>query len=131
MRLAAAVRGLRMSGPDADGPVLTPEPLAGSGSPPVPAVPAGYGPVTTPLPSGPPELIIDVPPEGDPEYSPRVEALLDSLERIGLRDPTSPETARLARLTSAMVRLLLRKGVVNESELADAVLRAERGTLRR
>ncbi len=132
MRLAAAVRGLRMSGPDdAEEPVLTPEPVAGSAPRPVAPAPRGTGPVTAPLPAAPPELIIDVQPEGDPEYSPRVEALLDSLERIGLRDASSPETARLARLTSAMVRLLLRKGVVSEAELADAFLRAERGTIRR
>jgi hypothetical protein len=133
MRLAAAVRGLRMSGPEAAAePVMTPDPDPAPTPPPVAQFVARPGPpAATALPSGPPELIIDVQPEGEPEYGPRVEALLDSLERIGVREPAGPEMVRLARLSSTLIRLLLRKGVVTESELADAFVRGDRGPPRR
>jgi hypothetical protein len=101
-RLAAAVRGLRGE-----------EEVA-------PAVRAA-------LPEDPPELIVELTPDDDGEagFAPRVEAILDGLERIG-SDTTTPELARLSRFTAAMVRILVKKRLVTEDELASAFMKAER-----
>jgi hypothetical protein len=101
-RLAAAVRGLR-------------------GEEEIPP------PVRTALPADPPELIVEVTPEdeGDGDFAPRVEAILDGLERIG-NDTTTPELARLSRFSAALVRILVKKRLVTEDELANAFMKAER-----
>ncbi len=102
-RLAAAVRGLR-------------------GEEEIPPS------VRAALPEAPPELIVELTPEddGDAEFAPRVEAILDGLERIGAGDATSPELARLSRFSAAMVRILVKKRLVTEDELANAFVKAER-----
>ena len=106
-RLAAAARGLRMEEE-------------------VPSVLAR-------LPAPPPELVVEVLPDGEDDfnYGPRVEAILDGLERIGGHEGISPDLARLSRFASGMVRLLVKKGFVSEDELAAAYLRAERGPPKR
>jgi hypothetical protein len=108
-RLAEAVRGLRM------------EDLA-------PAL-------LTPQPRPPPELVVEVIPDAevapDGEFGPRIEALLDSLDRIGQHEGCPPELMRLSRLSSAMVRLMVRKGLISEQELVSAYVQAERGAPRR
>lgn len=105
-RLAAAARGLRR---DDDAP-SRPRP-----------------------PDGPQELVVEVLPDVDADfhYGPRVEAILDGLERIGGGEGCPPELGRLARFSSAMVRLLVKKGFISEDELAAAFVKAERGTPRR
>ena len=72
-------------------------------------------------------------PDADAEfnYGPRVEAILDGLERIGGSEGCPPELGRLARFSSAMVRLLVKKGFISEDELAAAFVKAERGAPRR
>jgi hypothetical protein len=101
-RLAAAVRGLR-------------------GEEEIPPS------VRTALPEDPPELIVELTPEDDGEagFPPRVEAILDGLERIG-NETTTPELARLSRFTAAMVGILVKKRLVTEDELASAFMKAER-----
>jgi hypothetical protein len=69
--------------------------------------------------------------DADFHYGPRVEAILDGLERIGGNEGCPPELGRLARFSSAMVRLLVKKGFISEDELAAAFVKAERGTPRR
>ncbi|MGA8891285.1 MAG: hypothetical protein WB493_06940, partial [Anaeromyxobacteraceae bacterium] len=117
-RLAEAVRGLRME--DLAPVLLTPQPA---------------GPVLTPQPVPPPELVVEVVPDAevppDGEFGPRIEALLDSLDRIGQHEGVPPEVLRLSRLSAAMVRLMLRKGLLTEQELVSAYVQAERGALRR
>src|SRR5512137_999461 len=56
-----------------------------------------------------PQLIVDVLPEGESE--------------IGLREGCPPEVVRLSRLASAMVCLVLRKGLVTEDELVAEFVR--------
>jgi hypothetical protein len=102
-RLAAAVRGLR----------------------------AGDDAVRADLPVAPPELVVEVEPEPDGGFGPRIEAILDGLERTGGSDACPPELARLARFSSAIVRILLRKRLVTEDELVQAFLQADRGPLKR
>ena len=107
-RLAAAVRGLRK---EDDAPVA----------------------VRAQMPEAPPELVIEVLPDGDDDFAfgPRVEAILDGLERIGGSGNCPPELARLSRFSSGMVRLLVKKGFITEDELAAAYVRAERGAPKR
>lgn len=69
------------------------------------------------------ELVIDIVPGGDGEFGPRIEAMLDGLDRIGLHEGGPPEVIRLSRLTSAMMRLMLRKGLVTEEELVAEFVR--------
>jgi hypothetical protein len=111
-RLAAAVRTLRMED-DAPPPTLP-----------------GTRPVATPAPP-PTELVVEIEPEGSFAFGPRVEAILDGLERIGGSEGCPPELGRLARFSSAMVKLLVQKGFVSEDELAHAYVQAERGALKR
>ncbi|MEI6226935.1 MAG: hypothetical protein WCS72_19520 [Deltaproteobacteria bacterium] len=111
-RLAAAVRTLRM---EDDVP---------------PPPPPSARPLLTPTPN-PAELIVEIEPEGSFTFGPRVEAILDGLERIGGSDGCPPELGRLARFSSAMVKLLVQKGFVSEDELAQAYVQAERGALKR
>jgi hypothetical protein len=86
----------------------------------------------TALPPGPPtELVVEIEPEGSFAFGPRVEAILDGLDRIGGAEGSSPELGRLARFSSAMVKLLVQKGFVSEDELAHAYVQAERGSLKR
>jgi hypothetical protein len=71
----------------------------------------------------PSELIVEVVPEGEGEFGPRIQAMLDGLDRIGLHEGCPPEVVRLSRLASAMVTLLLRKGLVTEDELVAEFVR--------
>jgi hypothetical protein len=100
--------------------LLTPQPAA---------------PLLTPQPVAPPELVVEVVPDAeappDGEFGPRIEAILDSLDRIGQHEGCPPELLRLSRLSAAMVRLMLRKGLVGEQELVSAYVQSERGTPRR
>ncbi len=107
-RLAAAVRGLRM---EDDPPVA----------------------VRSQMPEAPPELIVEILPEGEGDFTfgPRVEAILDGLERIGGQAGCPPELGRLSRFSAALVRLLVKKGFISEDELAAAFVQAERGSPKR
>jgi hypothetical protein len=87
-------------------------------------------PVAPPAPP-PGELVVEIEPEGSFTFGPRVEAILDGLERIGASEGSPPELGRLARFSSAMVKLLVQKGFVSEDELAHAYVQAERGGLKR
>lgn len=71
-----------------------------------------------------PEMIVEVAPEGEGEFGPRIQAMLDGLDRIGLHEGCPPEVVRLSRLASAMVTLLLRKGLVTEDELVAEFVRS-------
>jgi hypothetical protein len=106
-RLAAAVRGLREE-----------------------EVPPA---VRAELPEPPPELIVELTPDDDGEagFGPRVEAILDGLQRIGGSEGSPPELARLSRFSAALVRILVRKRLVTEDELATAFVQAERRAARR
>jgi len=55
--------------------------------------------------------------------SPRLQALLDALDRAARGEAPGPEVARLARVVGAMVRLLVAKGIVAEDELVAEFLR--------
>jgi hypothetical protein len=72
-----------------------------------------------------PELIVEIVPEGEGEFGPRVEAIFDVIDRVGLHEGCPPEVVRLSRLSSAMARLLLRKGLVTEDELVAEFVRTE------
>jgi hypothetical protein len=85
------------------------------------------------VPEDPPELIVDLTPDGDGDdgFGPRVEAILESLERIGATEGSPPEVARLSRFASALVRILVKKRLVTEDELAAAFVKTERRALKR
>ncbi len=85
------------------------------------------------MPEAPPELVVELEPEPDGGFvfGPRVEAILDGLERIGGRAGCPPEVDRLSRFSSALVRLLVKKGFISEDELAAAFVQAERGAPKR
>jgi len=70
-----------------------------------------------------PELIVEVVPEGESEFGPRIQAMLDALDRIGLDEGCPPEIVRLSRLASAVVSLMVRKGLVTEDELVAEFVR--------
>jgi len=70
-----------------------------------------------------PDLIVEILPEGEGEFGPRIEAILDGLDRIGLHEGGPPEVVRLSRLTAAMMHLLLRKRLVTEDELVAEFVR--------
>jgi len=70
-----------------------------------------------------PEMVVEILSEGEGEFGPRIEAMLDGLDRIGLHEGGPPEVIRLSRLTSAMMRLMLRKGLVTEDELVAEFVR--------
>ena len=97
-RLAEAVRGLRLQDETAAAaPLLTP------GSVPV----------------------IEVITEPEAAFGPRLEAMLDGLDRVAQDEQLPPEVVRLSRVASAVVRLLVRKGLVTEDELVSAFVHAE------
>jgi type IV pilus assembly protein PilB len=146
-RLAEAVRGLRLedeptaarpvpgTAPPAAAPVAARAPAdAGAPSPASSEAPPGGSSaapvwVPAPLPEGADgrrtlELpLSEVTPLDEPQGSPRLHALLDALDRASRADASGPETARLARAVSAIVRVLLAKGLVDEDELLAAFLR--------
>lgn len=97
-RLAAAVRGLR-----------------------------GEDEIRADLPVAPPELVVELEPEQDGGFGPRIEVVLDGLERTGNGEGCPPELGRLARFSSSLVRVLLRKRLVTEDEVVAAYLQADRG----
>lgn len=78
----------------------------------------------TPTPPAP-ELIVEIVPEGEGEFGPRVEAIFDVIDRVALHESVPAEVVRLSRLASAMARLLLRKGLVTEDELVAEFVRTE------
>jgi hypothetical protein len=123
-------------------PILVPTTSAGS-PPPLPTQPV---PVSTsgpearlaeavrrlklndaaPAPGAPgPELIVEMIPEGEGEFGPRIEAMLDGLDRIALHEGCPAEVVRLSRLASAMMRLMLRKKLVTEDEMVAEFVRTE------
>jgi len=130
-RLAEAVRRLKLedettaSRAMAARPVPPPLPAAGPAAP--PAAPPAPDPAPAPAE---PIATIELPLEAEvgadaelPDLSPRLHALLDALDRASRGGAAAPELARLARLSSALVRLLLRKGVVGEAELIAELVR--------
>lgn len=146
-RLAEAVRGLKLEDettaarPVAVPPTLPPPraspraPPAGPVTPPA-ASQARKGPasVPPPPPAGPlppgnePQRTIELPleavtplDEGPP--SPRLQAILDSLDRVARGEAPGPEVARLARVAGALVRLLVARGILSEEELVAEFLR--------
>jgi hypothetical protein len=99
-RLAEAVRGLRRDdspAPPPAGPALTPGPVP----------------------------VIEVLPESETTFGPRLEALLDGLDRIAQHEEVPPEVVRLSRVAAALVRVLVRKGLVREDELVSEFVHAE------
>ncbi len=61
----------------------------------------------------------------------RVESVLEGLERIGGTPGCPSEAAHLSRFAAALVRVLVKKGLVGEEELAQAYAEAKRPTPRR
>jgi type II secretory ATPase GspE/PulE/Tfp pilus assembly ATPase PilB-like protein len=80
-------------------------------------------PRVPPVPA--PELIVEIVPEAEGEFGPRIEAMIDGLERIGQHEGSAPEMVRLARMTSALMRLMVRKGLVSEDEMVAEFVRTE------
>jgi hypothetical protein len=76
-------------------------------------------------PAPPPELIVEIVPEAEGEFGPRIEAMIDGLDRIGHHEGAPPEIVRLARMTSALMRLMVRKGLVTEDEMVAEFVRTE------
>jgi len=133
-RLAEAVRKLKLEDETTASRAMAGRPplraVALPAPPPPPPPPAPGPAVLTPLPEADPVSAIDLPPgselppEGEvPDLSPRLHALLDALDRAARGESGAPDVARLARLSSALVRLLLRKRVVTETELIAELLR--------
>jgi hypothetical protein len=103
-RLAEAVRGLKLEDELTSGRAMAQRsaPAPGSAEP--------FGDLLSPAASG--ELI-----------SPRLQVILDDFERAAHSDGVPPEMARVARASAALLRVLLRKGLVTEQELVDELLR--------
>jgi hypothetical protein len=59
--------------------------------------------------------------EGDPALSPGEQAVLAALERLAEGGRAEPETLKPTQTIAVLVRLLLRKGVITERELLDAL----------
>jgi hypothetical protein len=76
-------------------------------------------------PAPAPELIVEIVPEAEGEFGPRIEAMIDGLDRIGQHEGSPPEIVRLARMTSALMRLMVRKGLVTEDEMVAEFVRTE------
>jgi hypothetical protein len=104
-RLAEAVRGLRLEDELTGGRAV-------AARPPPAAVEPG-------------RAFSDVPAAGDGAElgSPRLQVILDDFERAARADGVPPEVARLARASGAVLRALLRKGLLTEQELVDELLR--------
>jgi len=125
-RLAEAVRRLKLEDE------TTASRAMASRSPKAPPGPSFPAPPPPPAPEPPqrkaaaPERPLEF--EGSaglevPDLSPRLYALLDALDRVARGASAAPEVARVARLSSALVRVLLRKGVVTEAEVINELLR--------
>jgi hypothetical protein len=119
-RLDEAVRGLRRWDEPAEhasatnlAPAPAPAPRPSPTPAPIPALTPGPVPV------------IEVVSEPEPSFGPRLEAMLDGLDRISLHEQCPPEIVRLSRIASALVRLLVRKGLVSEDELVSEFVHAE------
>jgi hypothetical protein len=91
--------------------------------PPRAATPAGA--IEPGFPPGEPILATDLAPAGeDPSaLSPRELALLDALGRMAAGGPVEPELVKPAQAVAALLRLLLRKKIVTEEELAEELSR--------
>jgi len=125
-RLAEAVRRLKLE----DETTASRSMAARSAPPPMPPrPPAAPAPSADVAPANPAPTIelplgSEVGADGElPDLSPRLHALLDALERSARARGAPPDLVRLARLSSALVRVLLRKGVVGEAELIAELLR--------
>jgi hypothetical protein len=79
------------------------QPVAGS-APPAPVAPAG---------SGPPS----------PQFTARERAILDALERLAGGAHAEPELLKPAQAMAAVIRILIRRGIVSERELLDELRR--------
>jgi len=130
-RLAEAVRKIKLEDETTTSrPMVARAPPAEA--PARPPAPAAAGPVANPppLPTVDPLSTIELPldagvsSDGDaPDLSPRLHALLDAVDRAARAQSGSPDVVRIARLSAALVRLLLRKGAITEVELIRELLR--------
>lgn len=107
-KLAAAVEGLRLEDELTGGGALSRKSAA---APPAPPAPEFLAPVPAALP------------EEDEPVSPRLAVILDDFERMARAEGAPPEMARFARAMGALVRLLLKRGIVQEQELVNELLR--------
>ncbi len=84
----------------------------------------------TPLDDGPqnePILASDLAPQegmvdgrlASRELSPRETAILESLDRLADGSPAEPEVVKPAQAMAAMIRLLIRTGIVSEQDFLD------------
>lgn len=92
-------------------------------APPAQAVPpaAKPEPALEPIPDGEPILATDLAPADDEAstLSPRELALLDALGKMAAGAPVEPELVKPAQAVAALLRILLRKRIVTEEELAE------------
>jgi hypothetical protein len=90
-------------------------------------------PSMTPVPRDPPARSVEIFPEedGGGDLGPRAAVILDGLDRVATAEGSSPELARLARFSSALVRLLIKKQLITGDELATAIVQAGRPNPRR
>ncbi len=130
-RLAEAVRKLKLEDETTASRTMAGRPplevVAGPPAPPTAPAPTRD---LTPLPSADPVSVVElptaaaVPRDADvPDLSPRLQALLEAMERAARGASTTPELARISRVSAALVRLLLRKGVITEAELIAELVR--------
>jgi len=123
-RLAEAVRRLKLEDEttasrgmaERDPRAAPPAKLPAAPPPPPREAPPPKADAPASAPKAPPE------PEA-PDSPPRLLALLDALDRAARVSQAPPEVARVARLSSALVRVLLRKGVLTEAEVLGELLR--------
>jgi hypothetical protein len=107
-RLAEAVRGLKLEDEHTGARTMGRPPAA---APTPPAEPLR------------PFVDLPPPPAAGELGSPRLQVILDDFERAAHADGVPPEVSRLARASGALLRVLLRKGLVTEQELVDELLR--------
>ncbi|HTP50763.1 MAG TPA: hypothetical protein VMK42_08705 [Anaeromyxobacteraceae bacterium] len=126
-RLAEAVRRLKLEDETTASRSMVARPPEPARAPPPPAPRvADLTPLPRPDPVAPAEPASGHPPadEGEaPDLSPRLHALIDAIDRAARGASSTPDVARIARLSAALVRLLLRKGAVTEAELIRELLR--------
>jgi len=121
-RLAEAVRGIRL---EDETTAARPVAAAGQVAAPPTLSPVQLVSVSPMVPEQRTSVPLDVPgaAAGVPDPSPRLQALLDALDRVARGDAPGPEVARLARVLRALVRLLVGKGILSEDELVSEFLR--------
>lgn len=74
--------------------------------------------------AAPPEGAWGEEPARQRELTAEENVVLDALGRLGAGDDSVPTIVRPPQLTAALIRLLLRKGLVTEQELLDEILRS-------